>query len=88
MLWMAVLQRDRSCRFPRIRKWIQTTSCCGRGTNLEIHHILPRGRGGTHAMTNLVTLCHLHHQDPLVHSLDWSKFDTATGTWTCEVGLV
>jgi 5-methylcytosine-specific restriction endonuclease McrA len=28
---------------------------------LEVHHILPRGRGGNHRLSNLVTLCAFHH---------------------------
>lgn len=49
-------------------------SCQGTGSGLrhdcdgtlEVHHILPRGRGGTHHLANLVTLCRTGHQ--LVHS--------------------
>ena len=28
----------------------------------HVHHILPRGRGGTHELSNLVCLCTGHHQ--------------------------
>lgn len=28
---------------------------------LEVHHILPRARGGQHDLDNLVTLCRVHH---------------------------
>lgn len=34
-----------------------------RGVSLEVHHIVPRSRGGTHQKANLVTLCaHCHKQ--------------------------
>lgn len=28
---------------------------------LDVHHIVPRGEGGTDADDNLLTLCHRHH---------------------------
>jgi hypothetical protein len=31
--------------------------------HLEVHHILPRSRGGQHHPANLLTLCYWHHQD-------------------------
>ncbi len=34
-----------------------TCQACGRKTAGQIHHIKARGQGGTHALTNLVTLC-------------------------------
>ena len=54
-----VLDRDRHrCRAPG----------CGRTRFLEVHHRVPRSRGGTHATENLVTLCaachRLMHQRP------------------------
>ncbi len=48
-----VLARDRHrCRSPG----------CGRTRFLEIHHIVPRSRGGGHELANLVTLCSACHQ--------------------------
>lgn len=41
---------------------------CGGGGRLEIHHILPLGRGGTNAYANLVPLCgecHAKHHPEL-----------------------
>ena len=34
---------------------------CRAGRNLDLHHVIWRTRGGTHAMSNLVTLCSGHH---------------------------
>jgi hypothetical protein len=35
---------------------------CGCGGSLDVHHIVPRSRGGTNAPSNLVTLCPNHHR--------------------------
>jgi hypothetical protein len=49
----AVLARDRHrCRMPG----------CGATRFLEIHHIVPRRHGGSHAASNLVTLCSRCHR--------------------------
>jgi len=34
---------------------------CGSGWNTEVHHIIPKSRGGTDEERNLLTLCQLHH---------------------------
>jgi hypothetical protein len=48
-----VLARDRHrCRAPG----------CGRTRFLEVHHVVPRERGGTNAAANLVTLCAACHR--------------------------
>jgi hypothetical protein len=55
-----VLGRDRhQCRRPG----------CGNTRFLEVHHIVPRARGGGNDMENLVTLCAACHQ--LVHEKKW-----------------
>lgn len=46
-----VLARDGGC----------TVDACWSTYRLEVHHILPRGEGGTHDMENLTTLCWWHH---------------------------
>jgi len=46
-----VLARDGAC----------TVDSCWSTYRLEVHHILPRGEGGTHDMENLTTLCWWHH---------------------------
>lgn len=30
---------------------------CGKGTSGQVHHIIPRGKGGSHHLSNLMTLC-------------------------------
>jgi ATP-dependent DNA helicase RecQ len=37
---------------------------------LEVHHILPRGLGGSNEPSNLMTLCVVHHD--LQHYSSWS----------------
>lgn len=51
----AVMERDR-----------EVCKMCGAkgsyGDELEVHHIIPRGEGGSHHPLNLLTLCkHCHH---------------------------
>lgn len=49
-----VFERDGwRCRVP----W------CGRRTNLEAHHVVPRSLGGQDTEENLVTVCHWCHVD-------------------------
>lgn len=50
----AVLERDSGCRY------------CGTRIGLHVHHINYRSQGVDHSETNLVALCHRHHE--LVHS--------------------
>jgi hypothetical protein len=43
---------------------------CGNRRWIEIHHIVPRSKGGTNSPENLRTLCHSHHKlehEPLLH---------------------
>ncbi len=47
-----VLLRDRGC----------TIDGCGSRYRLQVHHIVPRSKGGTHDVENLATLCWWHHQ--------------------------
>ena len=47
----AVLARDDGC----------TIDGCNSAYRLEVHHIIPVSRGGTHAPENLTTLCWWHH---------------------------
>lgn len=34
---------------------------CGSEWNTEVHHIIPKSRGGTDDERNLITLCQIHH---------------------------
>src|SRR5512140_3735763 len=36
---------------------------CRSTSNLDIHHIIPRERGGSHAPSNLMLLCEAHHTE-------------------------
>jgi hypothetical protein len=62
-------RRSKNTIPPRIRREVLARDrhrCRRKGCNhsrfLEIHHIVPRSRGGTHDPTNLVTLCSNCHQ--------------------------
>ena len=37
-------------------------SVCGSTHRVEMHHILPRARGGQNTPSNLIPLCHRHHE--------------------------
>jgi hypothetical protein len=39
-----------------------TCQQCGAQRDLDVHHILPRGKRGTHALENLTTLCRRCHE--------------------------
>jgi 5-methylcytosine-specific restriction endonuclease McrA len=52
-----VLERDGwMCQGPT--RGVPGSDC---SLELEVHHILPRGRMGRSEMTNLITLCRVHH---------------------------
>jgi hypothetical protein len=36
---------------------------CGETKDLDIHHILPISKGGSHSLDNLICLCHSCHRD-------------------------
>jgi hypothetical protein len=61
---------------PRVRREVlaRARGCCQapgcrRTQFLEVHHLKPRSRGGTHALANLVVLCSRCHQ--LWHERGW-----------------
>jgi hypothetical protein len=58
----AVTTRHRHCAFPGCR---QPLSVC------DIHHIIPRSRGGPTALWNLLPLCGFHHLIA-VHRWGWT----------------
>ena len=52
----AVLHRDgRRCQIPGCANWIW----------LDLHHVVPRGRGGPNRESNIVCVCNAHHD--LIH---------------------
>lgn len=53
--------------YRRLCRWVLERDgwrcqCCGRPSELQVHHISPRGRLGDDAEDNLITLCHTCHQ--------------------------
>ena len=50
----------------------QAPGCCWRAA--DIHHVIPRARGGNHRAENLVALCRVHHA--IVH-LDTNKIEVS-----------
>ena len=55
----AVLARDARCRVPG----------CARRRGLEVHHLVPRSRGGTDDISNLAAVCPTHHRLLVPHGL-------------------
>jgi hypothetical protein len=55
----AVLLRDGHCRYPG----------CGRRHGLEVHHLVPRSRGGGDEIANLAAVCPSHHRLLVPHGL-------------------
>jgi hypothetical protein len=55
----AVLLRDGKCRVPG----------CGRRKGLEVHHLVPRTRGGTDDISNLAAVCPAHHRLLIPHGV-------------------
>jgi uncharacterized protein DUF222/HNH endonuclease len=68
----AVIARDRRCGFPGCR---QPPRAC------QIHHLIPRARGGTTTLPNLKLLCAFHHLIA-VHRWGWTLTAHADGTTT------
>jgi hypothetical protein len=59
LLRRAVLLRDGCCRVPG----------CGRRRGLQVHHLVPRSRGGTDDIANLAAVCPAHHRLLIPHGL-------------------
>lgn len=58
----AIRERDRGCR---AASFGLNTPCGEHWTNphgFDVHHMLPRGRGGKNTPENLITLCPRHHR--------------------------
>ncbi len=68
----AVALRDRRCAFPGCR---QRPKAC------QVHHVIPRSRGGPTALWNLVLLCSFHHLIA-IHRWGWKLVLNADGTTT------
>ncbi|GAA2089163.1 HNH endonuclease signature motif containing protein [Actinomadura alba] len=70
-----VRRRDRRCRFP---------GCDHPAELSQVHHIVPRSRGGPTELWNLLTLCAMHHLIA-VHTWGWEVRLDPGGT-TCATG--
>jgi hypothetical protein len=57
----AVTARDRHCAWP---------GCTRPPAACQVHHIVPRGRGGRTSLRNCCLLCEQHHQ-VFIHRLGW-----------------
>jgi hypothetical protein len=68
----AVTTRHPRCAFPGCD---QSASVC------DIHHLIPRARGGPTALPNLVPLCGFHHQIA-IHRWGWDLHLNPDGTTT------
>jgi hypothetical protein len=55
----AVLLRDAQCRIPG----------CARRRGLEVHHLVPRSRGGSDDISNLAAVCPAHHRLLVPHGV-------------------
>ena len=52
--WQQIIERVRNRDNERCRN-------CGSESDLEVHHVVPVRRGGSHSISNLITLCHDCH---------------------------
>jgi hypothetical protein len=69
----AVIRRDRQCAWP---------GGCGQPpAACQVHHVIPRSRGGPTALTNLGLFCTFHHLI-VVHRWGWNLVLHADGTYT------
>jgi hypothetical protein len=68
----AVIQRDQHCQFPGCT---QPPSVC------QVHHLIPRSKGGPTALWNLRLLCRFHHLIA-IHRWGWTLTCHPDGTTT------
>ena len=67
-----VILRDRHCAFP---------GCRQKPVHCQVHHLIPRAKGGVTALHNLALLCMFHHLIA-VHRWGWTLALNADGTTT------
>ncbi len=68
----AVIQRDQHCVFPGCA---QPPSIC------QVHHLIPRSKGGPTALGNLRLTCRFHHL-VVIHRWGWTLTCHPDGTTT------
>jgi hypothetical protein len=69
----AVIRRDRHCAWPG--------GCDQPWAACQVHHVIPRSRGGSTALTNLGLFCTFHHLI-VIHRWGWNLVLHADGTYT------
>ena len=69
----AVIARDRHCAWPG--------GCGQRPAACQVHHLIPRSRGGRTVLTNCGLFCAFHHLI-VVHQWGWDVVLNADGTMT------
>jgi hypothetical protein len=70
----AVILRDKHCRFPGCH---QPPSVC------EVHHLIPRSKGGLTCLSNLKLVCRFHHLIA-IHRWGWTITCHPDGTTTAH----
>jgi hypothetical protein len=70
----AIIRRDRHCAAP---------GCDTPPAGCQVHHIIPRSKGGTTSLGNCILLCSFHHLI-LVHRWGWAITLNADGTTTAR----
>lgn len=54
--------------------------CCGRKSDLEHHHVIPRSLGGTHVVSNIAVLCRYCHALVQRHYADMERTPAGSPT--------
>jgi hypothetical protein len=70
----AVILRDKHCRGP---------GCTAPASTCQVHHIVPRSKGGATKLTGLLLLCPFHHLI-LIHQWGWTITLNADGSTTAR----
>jgi hypothetical protein len=68
----AVIARDRHCAFP---------GCRQKPARCQVHHLIPRAKGGPTALWNMTLLCTFHHLIA-IHRWGWTLALNGDGTTT------
>jgi hypothetical protein len=72
----AIIARDKHCAFP---------GCQQRPSACQVHHLIPRSRGGPTSLGNCCLLCIFHHQIA-IHRWGWQLILNPDGTTTAALG--
>ncbi|HXP19365.1 MAG TPA: HNH endonuclease signature motif containing protein, partial [Streptosporangiaceae bacterium] len=69
----AVIARDKHCAWPG--------GCSQRPAGCQVHHLVPRSKGGRTSLTNCGLFCAFHHLI-VIHQWGWTVVLNADGTMT------